>query len=76
MPIEGIDIVTAWNSVTVFECALSGTHKEVPTCACGENKFCHNCGYGTGCIPCSCSPPIILGINFEGNFSWVAKSGF
>lgn len=59
--------------ITQFECALSGTHKEVSTCICGENRICYRCGYGAGNIPCSCSRPIILGISPEGDIEWQRK---
>ena len=29
-------------------------HKEIPSCACGENAMCHSCGEGHGSMPCKC----------------------
>ena len=33
-------------------------HKVEPTCGCGKNTFCRNCGNGTGTYPCDCTPKI------------------
>lgn len=36
-------------------CVITGMHKEIPICECGQNTTCLNCGYGQGAIPCKCS---------------------